>query len=191
VLVVKNLPANAGETEEKNSNAFQYSCLGNPMDGETWWVTVHGVMTEWQNIQHAHTHTHTHTQIYMPAHTNTNVHWKFSSGDRSHRKIAHQIIPIRLILETAGMMVPLPRLSWAEWYPSLSHDWASHAFMAPSHSSPLSRQKFGPCTWLRRRSWHGYAPRCQPHSTLPGLKGLLSLPQPQLTCLCYLWTPAP
>ena len=24
--------------------------------------------------------------------------------------IAHQIIPIRLILETAGMMVPLPRL---------------------------------------------------------------------------------
>ena len=26
-----------------NSNPLQYSCLGNPMDRGTWWVTVHGV----------------------------------------------------------------------------------------------------------------------------------------------------
>ena len=41
---VKNLPANAGDTGlisgwdrspgEGNGNPFQYSCLGNPMDGE-------------------------------------------------------------------------------------------------------------------------------------------------------------
>ena len=43
--MVKNLPANAGDTEDvglipgsgtspgdKNDNPFQYSCLGNPMD---------------------------------------------------------------------------------------------------------------------------------------------------------------
>ena len=24
-------------------NPFQYSCLENPMDRETWWATVHGV----------------------------------------------------------------------------------------------------------------------------------------------------
>ena len=29
-----------------NGNPLQYSCLGNPMDRETWWGTVHGVAKE-------------------------------------------------------------------------------------------------------------------------------------------------
>ena len=51
--MVKNLPANAGDTGlipgsgrspgGGNGNPLQYSCLGNPMDRGTWWVTVHGV----------------------------------------------------------------------------------------------------------------------------------------------------
>ena len=50
---VKNLPANAGDVGlipglgrspgEGNGNAFQYSCLGNPMGRGTWQATVHGV----------------------------------------------------------------------------------------------------------------------------------------------------
>ena len=54
--VVKNLPANAGDTglipglgrspEEGNGNQLQYSCLGNPIDRGTWWVTVHGIAKE-------------------------------------------------------------------------------------------------------------------------------------------------
>ena len=28
---------------EGNGSLLQYSCLGNPMDGGTWWATVHGV----------------------------------------------------------------------------------------------------------------------------------------------------
>ena len=28
---------------EGNGNPLQYSCLKNPMDGEAWWATVHGV----------------------------------------------------------------------------------------------------------------------------------------------------
>ena len=28
---------------EGNANPFQYSCLGNSMDRETWWAMVHGV----------------------------------------------------------------------------------------------------------------------------------------------------
>ena len=28
---------------EGNVNPLQYSCLENPMDGEAWWATVHGV----------------------------------------------------------------------------------------------------------------------------------------------------
>ena len=55
-LVVKNSFANAGDTRDEdsipgsrrslgegNGNPLQYSCLGNPMDRETWWATVHGV----------------------------------------------------------------------------------------------------------------------------------------------------
>ena len=52
-LKKKNLPANAGDVglipglgrspEEGNGNRLQYSCLGNPMDRETYWAVVHGV----------------------------------------------------------------------------------------------------------------------------------------------------
>ena len=56
VLVVKNLPANAGDIRdvglipglgrspgETNGNPHQYSCLENPMDRGAWWPTVHRV----------------------------------------------------------------------------------------------------------------------------------------------------
>ena len=51
---VKILPANAGDMGlipgfgrfpgEGNSNSFQYSCLGNPMDRGPWSTAVHGIM---------------------------------------------------------------------------------------------------------------------------------------------------
>ena len=56
VLVVKNLPANAGEESDMglipgsgrslgvgNSNPLQYSCLENSMDRGAWQATVHRV----------------------------------------------------------------------------------------------------------------------------------------------------
>ena len=62
-LVVKNLPANAGDTEDLglipgsgrsprggNDNPLQYSCLRNPMDRGTWKATVHAVTEEWDMI---------------------------------------------------------------------------------------------------------------------------------------------
>ena len=55
-LVVKNLPANAGDTRDVSpipgsgrspggwhSNPLQDSCLENPMDRGAWWAIVHGV----------------------------------------------------------------------------------------------------------------------------------------------------
>ena len=54
--VVKNPPANAKHPGlipglgrfpgEINGNPLQYSCLGNPMDREAWWATVHGITKE-------------------------------------------------------------------------------------------------------------------------------------------------
>ena len=56
VLVVKNLPACAGDIRDSGSilglgrspggghgNPLQYSCLENPMDRGAWWATIHGV----------------------------------------------------------------------------------------------------------------------------------------------------
>ena len=56
-LVVKNLPANAGDIRDAglipglerspgggHGNPLQYSCLENPTDRGTWWATVHGVI---------------------------------------------------------------------------------------------------------------------------------------------------
>ena len=56
VLVVKTLPANAGDIRDVGSvpglgrstggehgNPLQCSCLENPMDRGTWWTTVHRV----------------------------------------------------------------------------------------------------------------------------------------------------
>ena len=59
VPVVKNPPANAGDTGDVGSipglgrspggghgNPLQYSCLENPMDRRAWWAAVHGVAKE-------------------------------------------------------------------------------------------------------------------------------------------------
>ena len=58
--VVKNLPANAGDTGltpgsgrspgEGNGNPLQYSCLENPMDKGAWKGTVHGVTKSWTRL---------------------------------------------------------------------------------------------------------------------------------------------
>ena len=54
---VKNPPANAGEVGSVpelrrspglgNDKPFQYSCVGNPMDGEAWKAIVRGVAKSW------------------------------------------------------------------------------------------------------------------------------------------------
>ena len=58
--MVKNLPANAGDTGDAGSipgsgrspglghgNPLQYSCLENLMDRGGWWATVHRVAKSW------------------------------------------------------------------------------------------------------------------------------------------------
>ena len=57
VLVVKNMPANAGDVSDMGSNPvsgrspgeghgnpLQYSCVENPMDRGAWKATVHGII---------------------------------------------------------------------------------------------------------------------------------------------------
>ena len=63
VLVVKNLPANAGNIRDIGSipgsekslggghgDPLQCSCLETPMDGRAWWATAHGVAKSWTQL---------------------------------------------------------------------------------------------------------------------------------------------
>ena len=79
--VVKNLPANTGDTGDEysdvgliprlkrspgegNGNPLQHSCLKTPMDIGAWWVTVHGVAKSRTRLSlHIHTYTHGHTHF--------------------------------------------------------------------------------------------------------------------------------
>ena len=38
-----SIPGSGRSPGEGNGNLLQYSCLENPMDGGTWWATVHAV----------------------------------------------------------------------------------------------------------------------------------------------------
>ena len=62
-IVVKNPPANTGDTREAgsipglgrspgvgNGSPLQYSCLENSMDRGDWWATVYGVTKSWTQL---------------------------------------------------------------------------------------------------------------------------------------------
>jgi len=64
--VVKNLPANGGNTGDSgsmprpgrspgggNSYPLQYSCLGNLMDRGAWWDAVHGAAKSWMQLNNS------------------------------------------------------------------------------------------------------------------------------------------
>ena len=82
VLVVQNLPANAGDVRyagsipgsgrspgEGNGNPFQCSCLENPMDRGVWRATVHGAAKSWTQLKRLSMHINTHTLPYTITYT--------------------------------------------------------------------------------------------------------------------------
>ena len=71
LLVVKNLPANAGDVTDAGSvpgserplggghgNPLQYSCLENPMGRGAWCGTIHRVAKSQTQLKRLNTHTH-------------------------------------------------------------------------------------------------------------------------------------
>ena len=71
VLVVKNPPANAGDTRDMDlipgserspggghGNLLPCSCLENAMDRGTWQATVHGAAKSWTRLKRPSMHTH-------------------------------------------------------------------------------------------------------------------------------------
>ena len=77
VLLVKNLPANAGDVKEAglitgsrrslgggHDNPLQYSCLNNPVDRGVCWATVHGVTKSPTQLKQLSTHPRVHFSLF-------------------------------------------------------------------------------------------------------------------------------
>ena len=84
-LVIKNLPANAGDTglipgllrspRAGHGKSLQYSCLENPTDRGAWWATAHGATKSWTRLnthaQRCFSKTHETVQINGRGESNT------------------------------------------------------------------------------------------------------------------------
>ena len=81
--MVKDPPANAGDIRdavsipglgrspgEGNDNPLQYSCLGNPMDRETWQAVVHRVTNSWTLLKRLSMH----ARSFLYGSTLTSIH---------------------------------------------------------------------------------------------------------------------
>ena len=88
VLVIKNLPANAGDIRDTGSvpelgrspgeghgNPLQYSCLENPMDRGAWWATVHRVAKSWTQLKRFSMHTLMLSHSLSPPFLTLTVTW--------------------------------------------------------------------------------------------------------------------
>ena len=72
-LVVKNLPADAGDSGDAgdvgstsglgrspgrgHGSSLQHSCMENPMDRGAWWAAVHRITKSWPRLKRLSTHT--------------------------------------------------------------------------------------------------------------------------------------
>ena len=62
------IPGSGSSPGVGNGNPLQYSCLGNSMDREAFWATVHGV-AELDITEHVRAGTQTHTDTHRHTHT--------------------------------------------------------------------------------------------------------------------------
>ena len=76
-----SIPGSGRFPGEGNGNPFQYSCLENPMDGGTWWATVHGVAKSDTTEQH-----HFHFQGLPATGLQVKSWLKKTSNKHLHRK---------------------------------------------------------------------------------------------------------
>ena len=125
-LVVKNPPANSGNTRDAGSipglgrspgdqgNPLQSSCLENPMDRGAWWATVHRVAKSWTWLKWLYMHRDKELSLaesirVAQGHT-TSWWWKRVSGP-------NQLDPELVDLPspfTAKQRKGIPAKSWAE-----------------------------------------------------------------------------
>ena len=126
-LMVKTLPANAGDKTEAGSilglgrspggrhgNPLQYSCIKYPMNRGGWQATVHGVTKSWTWLKWLSIHAQSGSGSYMGVYIHKNslsctlrfVHVQFSSVQFSHSIVSDSLRPHEL--QHARLLCPSP-----------------------------------------------------------------------------------
>ena len=133
--VVKNLPANAGDTKDMglipgsgrspgvgNGNPLQYPCLENSQDRGAWWAILHGVAKSWTRLRdwvcsmHKHTHIRAWTEVR-------------SNRDKTYLRpgIKTRDLPVSLAVFFLLLLFALKLKSWLDnWKPWL---WLSETHL--------------------------------------------------------------
>ena len=70
-----SIPGSGRSPGEGNGNPLQYSCLENPMEGEAWWATVHGVAKSRTRLSYL---TLNYTDFLYPQIVNIYIRWAWS-----------------------------------------------------------------------------------------------------------------
>ena len=121
-LVVKNPPANAGDTGDLGSipglercprgehgNLLQYSCLENPMDRGAWRAIVHRVAKSRTQLKRLSTHAHTHNLAL------TSPSFLFLINDDVNQNFLHCLLSPSVwyhLMMICTFMFQLPFLDW-------------------------------------------------------------------------------
>ena len=142
--MVKNPPTNAGDEREyrfnpcsgrspgvENGKPFQYSCLGNPMSREAWWVTVH----RWQRAGHDSAHS-THTRFLMPILAWINYH-KHTLWFTSWWVLQFLVRVWKQVQKSALVWVEDFTQQWLNWW-DLKQDYSSKT----SNKGPWKGEKW-------------------------------------------------
>ena len=99
-LLVKNLPANAGDIRDMGSvlgfgrspggrhgNLLQYSCLESPIDRGAWQATVHRVAKSWTRLKQLSMQIT--ESVYHTPETNTALSIKYKVKFKKNKKIGY------------------------------------------------------------------------------------------------------
>ena len=62
--------------KEMATHPLQYSCLENPMEGGTWWATVHRVAKSWTRLSHFTSLHHSQKVLYSYLHVSGEVYFE-------------------------------------------------------------------------------------------------------------------
>ena len=125
------VPESERSSGGENGNSFQYSCLKNPMDRETWQAAVQRVAKSQTWLS---THTHTHNELWTRQEDTEylqEVEWRFiymrGGGRWAHRRKYFSTIFQLLFLSFANLSSSSNSGYWATffsvWIPFLSVKW--------------------------------------------------------------------
>ena len=135
------IPGSGRFPGEGNGNPLQYFCLENPMDGEAWWATVHGVAKS-RTWLHFHFHAQytgkSHKKVHAALEFFTLSRWRTSRKINLHNKqnfkkyIYLYILPREKDHHSEGIYIKSKGFFW--WWASRKEkDWIDRRFRVEVH----------------------------------------------------------